>query len=239
MSISLTDFVESAEAASSPDALNEAFLDYIGQYGFEAVSYHLLKSGFDTLSFEASLNLCTFPEAWVEHYQNQSYFDDDPIMQRAMTATLPFHWFDVERDAALNPTQKQFFNDLHAAGFTDGLGIPVFGPYASAGFFGMGIREGRLDLSMAQIRELQFACHHVHNRSFEIRGTTVLPALSSRESEVLHWAAQGKSNGVIADILGVSTHTVDTVMRRVFVKLGVNSRVSAVLKAVGNGLVTI
>jgi hypothetical protein len=43
----------------------------------------------------------------------------------------------------------------------------------------------------------------------------------------------GKSNGDSGDILGVSPHTVDTLVRRVFAKLGVTNCNSAALRAVG------
>ena len=234
----LNQFVEAAGQAPSIEALNDVFLRYLSQFGFEAVSYHLLRDALDTLSFDASLNLCTFPEAWVDYYRALDYFQDDPIMLHALGATLPFHWFDVQKDDILSPHQQQFFDDLHAAGFSDGIGVPVFGPLATAGFFGFGVRHGKLSLPPSTIREIQFACHQVHNRTFELRRHSTPPALSEREREVLHWAAQGKSNGVIASILGVSTHTVDTIMRRIFTKLEVSSRVSAVLKAVGSGLVS-
>ncbi len=237
MANSLEHFIEAVAAAPTSDALNDLFLMYLSQFGFEAVSYHLLRDALDTLSFDASINLCTFPEPWVDHYRDADYFKDDPIMQHALSATLPFHWFDVERDDVLSPSQKQFFDDLHAAGYSDGIGVPVFGPFATAGFFGMGIRSGRLTLAPAIIREIQFACHQVHNRAFTLRQHEAPPALSEREREVMYWAAQGKSNAVIAEILDLSTHTVDTIMRRVFNKLEVSSRVSAVLKAVGSGLV--
>ena len=51
--------------------------------------------------------------------------------------------------------------------------------------------------------------------------------------------ARGKSNGVIAEILGISDHTVDTLVRRVFAKLGVGDRISAAIKGIGAGLVTL
>lgn len=64
-------------------------------------------------------------------------------------------------------------------------------------------------------------------------------ALSPRETEILGWIARGKSNSVIGEILGISPHTVDTMVRRLFLKLGVRDRVSAALKGVGGGLVVV
>ncbi len=53
--------------------------------------------------------------------------------------------------------------------------------------------------------------------------------LSSRECEIMHWVTLGKSNSVIAEILGISAGSVDTYMRRIFRKLGVNDRTSAAM----------
>jgi DNA-binding CsgD family transcriptional regulator len=53
--------------------------------------------------------------------------------------------------------------------------------------------------------------------------------LSNREQEVLEWLEQGKSNGEIALILGISEHTVRHHLERVFAKLGVENRRAATL----------
>ncbi|EEF62877.1 response regulator transcription factor [Pedosphaera parvula] len=55
--------------------------------------------------------------------------------------------------------------------------------------------------------------------------------LSRREAEVLLWVAQGKSNGDIADILGLSEFTVKRHMAGIFDTLGVQSRNAAMLRA--------
>lgn len=55
--------------------------------------------------------------------------------------------------------------------------------------------------------------------------------LSTREVEVVHWMAQGKSNIEIGMILGVSAGTVKTHAERLYRKLGVQSRAAAVAQA--------
>ncbi len=54
--------------------------------------------------------------------------------------------------------------------------------------------------------------------------------LSDRESEVLRWVAQGKTNPEIAMILDISAFTVKNHMQRVFKKLDVSNRAQAVSK---------
>lgn len=55
--------------------------------------------------------------------------------------------------------------------------------------------------------------------------------LSPRESEVLSWVTQGKTNPEIAVILGVSSRTVQTHLDHVYRKLGVETRTAATTKA--------
>nr|WP_034855980.1 response regulator transcription factor [Sinorhizobium sojae] len=55
--------------------------------------------------------------------------------------------------------------------------------------------------------------------------------LTQRESEVLLWIAKGKSNRDIGDILGLSARTVTKHLEQIYVKLGVENRASAAVKA--------
>jgi DNA-binding response OmpR family regulator len=55
--------------------------------------------------------------------------------------------------------------------------------------------------------------------------------LTQRESEVLLWIAKGKSNRDIGDILGLSARTVNKHLEQIYVKLGVENRASAAVKA--------
>ena len=56
-------------------------------------------------------------------------------------------------------------------------------------------------------------------------------ALTQRESEVLLWIAKGKSNRDIGEILGLSARTVTKHLEQIYVKLGVENRASAAVKA--------
>jgi two-component system, NarL family, nitrate/nitrite response regulator NarL len=51
------------------------------------------------------------------------------------------------------------------------------------------------------------------------------PALTKREAQVVHCAAEGKTNRTIANELSLSEHTVKNYLFRAFEKLGVSSRV--------------
>ncbi len=72
----------------------------------------------------------------------------------------------------------------------------------------------------------------------DIRKTKIVP-LSPREVEVLQWCSLGKSNGVIASILGISEKTIEFHLASIFRKLEVNGRMLAVLKAIDLKLITV
>lgn len=71
----------------------------------------------------------------------------------------------------------------------------------------------------------------------EEQPTGVAPAileplgLTRRETEVLHWVAQGKTNAEVGAILGVSPRTAQKHLDHIFKKLGVETRVAAAVRA--------
>jgi NarL family two-component system response regulator YdfI len=60
--------------------------------------------------------------------------------------------------------------------------------------------------------------------------------LTEREREVLAGVARGERNKEIAARLGLTRRTIDTYLSTIFMKLGVDSRASAVAVALEHGL---
>jgi len=67
----------------------------------------------------------------------------------------------------------------------------------------------------------------------------VLDLLTEREAEVLKMAARGMSNKEIANELFLSVHTIESHLGSIFNKLGVCSRIEAVMKAFKRGWFTL
>lgn len=57
------------------------------------------------------------------------------------------------------------------------------------------------------------------------------PGLTLREGEVMHWLACGKTDTEIAALLSISPRTVQKHLEHVYVKLGVETRTAAVMRA--------
>lgn len=62
---------------------------------------------------------------------------------------------------------------------------------------------------------------------------------SPRELEILDLAARGLRNKAIADKLGISSRTVESHFNSIFIKLGVFSRMEAVIEAISRNLVNL
>jgi transcriptional regulator EpsA len=61
------------------------------------------------------------------------------------------------------------------------------------------------------------------------------PTLTDRQSEILHWVRQGKTNFEIALILDISVLTVKNHLQKLFKRLNVHNRVQAVARIMEMG----
>lgn len=124
-------------------------------------------------------------------------------------------------------------HDVYAVTF------PVHGPGGRNGCFTLIYNETDSIKIEQKIRVLQWACQNAHQLfcKLYLSRSNSIPKLTERETEILSWVARGKSNSVIAQILGISPHTVNTYMRRLFLKLGTSDRTSVSLIGISNGLI--
>ncbi|MBY0423174.1 MAG: LuxR family transcriptional regulator [Parvularculaceae bacterium] len=230
-------FLDEAAAINDSDALLKSFRDILREIGFTVSSYHVLSSEFRKLPFDDGARYVAFPEDWVRRYIDANYFDADPIMATARRVGAPFRWSDLAAFHELSGREKEFLSDLRAAGLDSGFAVPVTSASGDAAYFGVGGVGHDFKGTPGALAELELLCQHLHVRFEALESARRDVALSPRETEVLSLIARGKSNSVIADIIGISSNTVDAVVRRCFEKLGTDNRVEAVLKAASRRLI--
>ena len=238
---SLDTYIADTQACRTEDELFAAFDHFVRKLGVEFWAYHILSEKLQAVPFESGAIRQNFPASYVAHYNQNNLAAVDPIVVLCRREAKPFHWLDVETRMQLTPAQAEFIAGVRESVITDGLAIPLFGPMNSLAYFSLATtRSERLDLSEADLRELQFICLQTHNRYLDIIGDgtrELARKLSPRELEVLTFVASGLSNAQIAKRLGITDNTVDTLLRRIFAKLNVSNRITAVLKAIGSGLI--
>lgn len=235
---SLQSFTEMCRRTQELPDLWQSCLRFYNAHGIHMVSYHS-DDGARSGQTEQGVVADGFPEDWVCHYLGENLMKIDPIPALSQRLARPFLWSQTEELAVLTPQHRQYLETLKDADLGDGIAVQVFGPNMRNAYVGFGYGHGRAAFSADQVFTLQCAAQISHMRYCELTADRLADSfdLSPREKEVLGWIAQGKSTSVIAEILGISSHTVDTLTRRLFDKLNVRDRTSAAILGIGSGLV--
>jgi LuxR family quorum-sensing system transcriptional regulator CciR len=217
-------------AASSVLALREATMRAFAQIGYPSAYFVTPVTSDKRFGRVHSAN--NMAPAWTEAYPERLRFED-PLPELALRLCRPLWWSEAR---AIEPPGRQegaFYAFLAQLGFEEGLALPTYGPGARTGFVGLPTIG---DASTSE--ETAAVAHAIAQMSF-LRYCELIDEevpidgrLSERELDVVYWIAMGKSNSVIAEILGISAETVDSYVRRAFRKLGVSDRTSAVLHSV-------
>jgi LuxR family transcriptional regulator/LuxR family quorum-sensing system transcriptional regulator CciR len=235
----IRDYEAAIERAETPEAIWAAFAGYFRDTVVNRLVYlHLPPIGAPD-SGRPGLRAEGFPEELITRYLGERLYRDNPLLRHAHREAEPIYWDEVVTRGLAGERERTFLETFKAAKIGDGVGIPVYGPNGRMGQCGLGFRPGVRRLDPAMLKEYQWACQLAHLRYCTLLMPTLgpLPELSPREKDVLAWVARGKSNPTIGDILGISVHTVDAHLRRIYLKLGVFDRISAAVRGIGIGLI--
>ncbi|MEM9705100.1 MAG: LuxR family transcriptional regulator [Pseudomonadota bacterium] len=240
MAFDIGRFTEMTLGSKTFRALTNACIEFFTGEGVEMMSYHHLPPP-GANDYNAQITIAThgFPGAWVREYINNRYYKIDPIPRAAVLATRPFWWAEAYRFKGVPAQGRDFLDKLKDAKLGEGLAVPVFGPSGRNGYCGIGFGQVKPRLTESDLSALQWSCQLGHMRYCELLREEAPDgmSLSRRETEILKWVARGKSNSVIAEIVGISVHTVDTHLRRIYMKLQVTDRVTAALRGLAIGAV--
>lgn len=220
--------------ATKIESLWRLTVDALRAEGISMVSYHMVDARNATIRILSE----GFPDDWVHEYVELNYLAIDPIPELASKLSEPFFWHDVDKLVQHTPQVDSYLEAMNNAGLGDGLAMYVFGPGLRNAYVGLGFGD-RQDLpDRDEVMRYHFLVQAAHLRLCALTDPGERSPLSAREVEVLKWIALGKSNSVIADILEISTHTVDAHLRSIYRKLGVSDRTTAAIRGVGATLVS-
>ena len=191
------------------DDLVDIMRDIAAEYGLSHITYLALALG---KSNEVKLltSFVTFSREWQIRYFLKQYNMIDPIMKRAYTAILPFDWEIVEID---DPVIGEFFKDAlrHKVG-RNGLSIPVrnrTNGHSLVSFTSDMSRpewEAFKKHNMVRLQHLAVLIDSATAVSSKLPAPSI--QLSQREEQCLIWAARGKTQQEIGEILGISSSSV-------------------------------
>jgi DNA-binding CsgD family transcriptional regulator len=234
------DYVEKANAAGSVEALFKVFVDAVKLHGLDRTIFSLSTDHSD-IEVPAQLGLIhNYPRDWMDYYFEKGFDRIDPVLIHAASKVGMFEWKEIPRCLELRKKQRLCLILGEEAGLHYGLWILMRGPCNQTAGIALATAEkkdafdGNLDIVSAY-------CHHFY-ATFKHLNERRAPAganlfLTDKERDILSMVLYGKSDAAIADKLNMSIHTVDSHMRKIFIKLEVNNRTMAVVKALTQGLI--
>lgn len=176
------------------------------------------------------------PWPWEQQYRLRLHLID-PLPDLAVQRLEPVVWPDDLVGLKLDRKHRRFMEMAAQHGIGRGIGVACFGPDGRSGFLGC-VLDADAPVPGQEMRQQVQAIGQTAFLTYcrIVKRVQEAPPLSNRELEVLHWIGRGKSNSVIADILGISASSVDVYVRRIFAKLGVTDRTTASIRAFALGL---
>ncbi|HEV7433705.1 MAG TPA: LuxR C-terminal-related transcriptional regulator [Pseudorhizobium sp.] len=188
-----------------------------------------------TLTLSASTVITNLPADLIAAFDRENLLSSSPVLKRLRDSSLPF-LFDMEdvtkeRGDTRSETLFREHALLHWAYFPVQDGTSLRGAIAWAW-------ENRL-VTTQQMMELGYIAIHVYECLRQIRNATFrsTDTLTDREIDCLNWTAAGKTSAEIAEILGLSEHTVNHYLNRAAKKVDAVNRAQAVAKALRAGLI--
>lgn len=178
----------------------------------------------------------SFHADWAERYVRHNYSGRCAIAREMLARTKPYSWTDVLDGRELSAEARRIWNEAREFGLSDGLFAPmrgVDGSYAAVALSGEHIDTG--DRFLRVVAQVLCGFYGGEGRRIAAR-TRARPLLTPRQRECLAWVRQGKSSNDIADLLTLSTPTVDGHIAEACRRLGVRTRVQAVVEGVSMGV---
>lgn len=224
------EFVERCRTHKSTEALLGDLLHAVSKVGFEHLIVSGVPAGNEALVPLVELN--GWPDGWFQRYVERRYADVDAVCRFSRTAINPFYWQDVPERLSASATSRLVANEATDFGLMSGYVVPSYSRRHWQALVSFASPEKQLRLSRRQQTAVNLMSMMTVRCVENLRHPEVLEiVLSSREQEVLTWAAMDKTADEIADILRISTATVRKHLQNIRRTYGVSSTLGAVAVA--------
>lgn len=230
-------FIECCQRATSAE-LSTAFQSATEQLGFRhfACCSHVNPKR----PPQNAVVLHNYPKAWVSNYADRNLHECDPVFLRAERDMLPFHWDEPGFRVALTAPQRRLLREAASFGIVHGYTVPIHLPWVAGALrASCSVVPDSRSIDPRAYHAVQVMAMHLyasvgyHKNTQAAQNAAPLrgPILSARERQCLGLAAEGKSDWAISQILNISEHTVHKHIEAAKRRLGVSTRVQAIVWA--------
>lgn len=241
---SVSQFVAGLDSCADVTSLKTIMSDFLSSTGFSKFAYNIFKNQALGLSNnDDCFVISNFPDCWQTHYMREGYNGIDPVLHQSSTLKNTICWNNLQGTIPLTRRQRQLFAEAHDVGLYNGLTFPIATEVGAPVAFSIvpdtPIETGQADV-LANVPLIRLAAQTYHHRAKRILVNKTLKfgsskrkaLLSSRELDVLGWAARGKTGWEIATILAISSKSVEGYLETARNKLHAANRTHAVVKAI-------
>jgi DNA-binding CsgD family transcriptional regulator len=234
-------FIENTNRATSKEEVYELFLKALSNFGYDRTIYTYITDQPD-LNKEAEHGIVTnYPDEWMDRYFSSDYIKNDPTFKKALIYNGPFSWDSLSKLKEFTKIEKQIMDEANEINLFSGVGVSIHGHFGNLSGLGIASSYEKSEPDLDTLRKLNALSRQFHLAYSDHNQDTIEEKkikLSAREREILLWAAEGKSDPVIAELLEIKHSTVRFHIQNVFKKLGVNERTMAVVKAIKMRLIS-
>ena len=235
----LFDFLTDIKTLDEPAAIMERLAKVAGFFGLDSFAISGIPLPHERI--EPYLLLNAWPEEWANRYMTENYVHSDPVIYRCKGTDRGFVWSEAVGDAPIGQKARRVMNEATEFRMIDGFSVPIHSPggiQAIVTFSGE-----KVDMSEEERAVLELIAIYAHKQLRDLiprekpdpRQATA--QITARELEVIHWAAEGKSNWEIGQILARSEKTVQHILASAQYKLDVTNRTQLVAEAFRTGLI--
>jgi LuxR family quorum sensing-dependent transcriptional regulator len=150
----------------------------------------------------------------------------------------PFKWNELGPLVQDNPNARRVLHEATEFNLKEGFALSLQTLDKQIVGFSAGGRH--TDMSPGTQGMLTLVATYAIGRAIALKQERVPDGpivLSAREREALQWAAEGKNDWEIGEVMSISEHGADKHMRSVRLKLGAINRTQAVAEAIRRGLI--
>lgn len=231
------ELIDGFESIGAPDAVWRSFLGFAGNYGLRFGGLADLPGPGERL--EDTILCLSWPEGWERRYLDEDYVRRDPAVLHMAHTLDPYTWEEALVHREYTKGQRRIVHEAADFRMETGFVVPILGLRSGAAV--VTVAGSTRTLSTRERAELQLAAIYAHARIRALtpsrRHRSQLPPLSLRERECLQWAAAGKTDWEIGEILAISEKTANAHIERIKTKYGVATRVQAVVLALRAGVI--
>lgn len=229
-------FVHDVQQIAGEAQLAAALADITSDLGF---AYFALTHHVDIRDFKSAIRLHNYPDGWEQWFDDQGLGTIDPVHRASHLTCIGFSWANLERMIRITDEDRRVLALARREGIGDGFTVPAQVPGEAHGSCSFATKTG-IPLPADQLALVQLVGVFAFEAARRIaRSRLDIPPLrlTERQRECVVWAARGKSDWEIAQILGVSQETVIQHLKQARERYGVGKRTLLAIHALFDGTI--